>query len=201
MSDPGGQSSKYTQFMEITSLKALHASMKAQNIDLQCFEAKSGRAYFNCLFSTREDTYRLSFIAITAPKKHAQISIFPDYGVLPWHFEGFIKEINKDLDYKSPIDTLEFLKQLNESIPTEASRKMSPTAKQILHLRPEQSNSRTRRPYFAGWKKWRDMSKVTERNKLKTLMLLGPRALQDSLAMNASSIWSEVDLGKLWSRE
>lgn len=185
--------------MEMTSLRVLHQSMMAINTDIQQFQINVGSASFDCLFSVRENPFVLALTSRGANPKFFKFLVKKGYQIQPY-FDEFYYDLVEVL--KSGANTgiklypKLFLEQLNNSIPTVAAAKYTPSPKQILELRPDITEQRDR-PYFDTWIHWTE-KKPTKENLQKTLSLLGNDAYEHSISNRASSKWSAEDLGKSW---
>lgn len=74
----------------------------------------------------------------------------------------------------------EFLAQLNDAIPIQATEKAHSKPADIVRLRPDIVENREM-PYFNCWSYWTQGQKPSAENQHKTLLLLGPDALRHSL--------------------
>lgn len=182
--------------MEMTALRELHRSMLNLRLDMQQFRAATGAASFDCLFSTRDDPFKLSMTSRGKFPKFIQFNVLPGY-----HIKDYIGDMYADLVEALRVDgrvggkiiPKEFLAQLNSAIPRVARVECRPAPSEIIRLRPDITEHRDR-PYFDSWIYW-DQSvdaprSPSEENLQKTLLLLGKDAYSYSLKQKASSRWS-----------
>lgn len=188
--------------MEMSALRQLHQSMLQISVDMQQFQITTGSASFDCLFSTRESPFILALTSRGVNPHFFKFEVTKGYKIKPY-FDDFYYELAKVLNNGSSTGRLEpkkFLNQLNISLPTIASIRYSPTASEVVRLRPDIIEEREK-PYFDTWIYWTSEKRpngASEDNRKKTLLLLGKDALQHSIKMKASSKWSSVDLGHNW---
>lgn len=181
--------------MRMTSLKALHRDMLDKRLDVQQFALKAGSAEFDCMFTTRtEPHFELSLTTKGANPKFFLFEVKPGYYIAPY-FEGFYQELVEVLSSGAnsgqTLYPKNFLSQLNDLIPTQASLNAVPSNHDIIKLRPDLIEDRDK-PYFDHWKCWTDR-KPSKDNLKKTLHLLGSQAHQYSDRMNASSCWTATN--------
>lgn len=189
--------------MEIQSLRQLHQSMLEVETDIQAFEVQTGAAWFYCMFSTRETPFTLALTSMGDKPEFFLLEVLDGYRIQPHLNEKDYNRLCKvlrqsDQPFK-PLKLGPWLEQLNLAIPVPATRRNIPAPATIMRLRPDITDDRDK-PYFLKWVTW-DGKKVTRSNQQKTLVMLGPAALQYSKAMNASSAWSPEDLGVRWKEK
>lgn len=198
--------------MNMPALEALHKSMLKIPTDVQQFPLKLGATEFSCLFTTRKtEKYPYFGLSLTTKGTNPAFILFdvkPGYYISPSfdtdEIYNPLKEALRVHGMGGKLYPKEFLKQLNDSLPTTALKKSIPTPKEIITLRPDIIEERDK-VYFWYWKSWpisndpnRPTPPTTE-NKHKTLMLLGETALRHSEHTNSSSCWTaEEKKAKTW---
>ena len=178
--------------MEMTALSELHDNMDEQNIDLQAFEVRSGTVSFSCLFSTREDPFKLSLTSTGDNPGFFSFDVSPEHKIdssLPAElYEELSNALSAGTDATQRLKPAEFLRGINETIPRIASQSNVPDAAQIIKLRADIVEGREL-PYLKNWLILM-ASNPSEDNKLKTLLLKGKEASAFSKTANAISVWS-----------
>ncbi len=188
--------------MEMTSLRVLHKSMLIIQTDVQQFRINTGSASFDCLFSTRDSPFSLALTSRGENPKFFQFDVQLGYRIVPY-FDGFygdlVEVLRSGANTGIPLKPRDFLEQVNSQIPTKATLKNTPSTSEIIRLRPDITEDRDR-PHFDTWIFWKseDRQGPTKENRHKTLLTMGPEALQFSIDNRASSKWSAVDLGRDW---
>jgi hypothetical protein len=183
--------------MEMTGLRDLHRSMITMRIDMQQFRFKTGVAEFDCLFSVREAPFVLTLTARSRKPCFLIFDVLPGYRVNTYLGDKYaeLKEaLFVDGRSGNALIPSEFFGDLNRSIPGTAVGHAVPTAADIVRLRHDLEDRD--RPYFDRWEQ--RGSGPTKRNKAKTLAALGSEALEFSIKVNKSSIWSATATGRDW---
>jgi len=184
--------------MEMTSLRELHQSMIGAGVDIQQFRFKAGAAEFDCLFSAREAIPILSLTSRGANPKFFKFDVRrPGYWIKTFLGDKY-RELHEILyvDGRSgrKLEPTAFFAELNESIPRVARPTAAPKPEDIVRLRHDIEERD--RPFF-------DRSEQrgkgpSDKNKLKTLNVFGHEALEFSIQVNKSSIWSTKATGRSW---
>lgn len=188
--------------MEMTSLRLLHRSMISIGSDMQQFLVTTGAASFDCLFSTRETPFVLTLTARGKIRGFFRFDVRNGYVIRDYlgdMYGDLVAVLRSDGTSGRPLKPKDFLAQLNQAIPTQASVRANPKPSEIVRLRPDIIEEREK-PYFNAWIYWKVESgrHPSEENQHKTLLLLGPEAAQYSREQNASSRWSATDTGGTW---
>lgn len=187
--------------MEMTSLRLLHRSMISIGSDMQQFLVTTGAASFDCLFSTRGD-FVLTLTARGETRGFFRFDVLPGYRIRDYlgdMYGDLVAVLRSDGTSGEHLKPKDFLAQLNQSIPTQATIRANPKPSEIVRLRPDIIEEREK-PYFNAWIYWKEDSgrRPSEENQHKTLLLLGPEAARHSRERNASSRWSAADTGGSW---
>lgn len=183
--------------MKMTSLRELHQSMLKECVDMQQFRIKTGAAEFDCLFSTREAPFVLSLTSRGANPKFFKFDVLPGYQIKTYlgkMYGDLLSVLFVDGRSGHRLDPQEFFAGLNRLIPTEARVGAIPSPEEVVRMRRDLLECE--RPYFDQWG-FRSPGPSPE-NKLKTLTALGPDALDFSVKVNKSSIWSATPTGRSW---
>lgn len=194
--------------MKLTSLEFLHRSMLALRppADMQHFRVKMGAIEFDCLFSTRGSAYSL---ALTVRGEKPEFFLFPvshQYEVSDsmdaatyWRMADILRTNGQSRNQLIP---KRFFADIDVRIPTKASSTHIPSPSRIVELRGDIQEERDK-PYFSHWRnpgtrKDGHLAAVSEKNRLKTLELLGREALRHSDINKLSSCWSPVFVKEGW---
>ncbi|WHU04264.1 DUF6037 family protein [Sphingomonas sp. NIBR02145] len=184
--------------IEMTHLRALHMSMRKLGIDVQQFRVPSGAAGFDCLFSVRERPFVLSLTSRGENPKFFRFDVQHGYRIEAKFSEqdyyALAKLLRTHGRSRGKLIPSEFLSRLDKEIPTDARGEAVPTEQEIVRLRRDLEE--TDKPYFDHWGS--RGSGPSDRNKAKTLAVLGPEALKFSISVNKSGIWSPVPLVRDW---
>ncbi|PIB53752.1 DUF6037 family protein [Pseudomonas sp. 2822-17] len=188
--------------MEMTSLRLLHRSMISIGSDMQQFLVTTGAASFDCLFSTRDTPFVLTLTARGETRGFFPFEVFNGYRIRDYFgdmYGDLVAVLRSDGTSGERLKPKDFLEQLNQAIPTQATVRANPKPSEIVRLRPDIIEDREK-PYFNAWIYWKEDSgrHPSEENLHKTLLLLGPEAAQHSRERNASSRWSAIDTGGAW---
>jgi len=190
--------------MEMTGLHVLHASMRRLPADIQQWRFRAGVAEFDCLFlvdrKRASDKGRPYLLTITSRGRDPQFFPFPidESYCLDTYLGDRYADLRKllfvDGRAGEPLSTNVFFHQLNQAIPAAAYRHAVPTTLEIVRLRHDIEERD--RPFFNTW--GLRGNGPSEQNRAKTLALLGPDALDFSIEINKSSIWSVTPTGREW---
>lgn len=176
--------------MEMTGLRVLHASMRLAGVDLQQFLFKTGIAEFDCLFSVRDDPYRLTLTSRGKNPKFFSFEILRGYRLNAYldqeTYKMLVEILSGDRRSGSPLKPSEFFTSLNHAVPKVAKLDAVPSPVEIVRLRHDVEDRD--RPYFDRWEQ--RGKGPSDRNKAKTRLMLGDQALAFSIKHNKSSIWS-----------
>ncbi|MCO3725523.1 hypothetical protein FA134_26720 [Pseudomonas aeruginosa] len=188
--------------MEMTSLRLLHRSMITIGSDMQQFLVTTGAASFYCLFSTRDAPYVLTLTARGKTRGFFRFEVLNGYRIRDYlgdMYSDLVAVLRSDGTSGERLKPKNFLRQLNQAIPTQAAVGANPTPSEIVRLRPDIIEDRDK-PYFNAWIYWKEDSgrRPSEENQHKTLLLLGPKAARHSREQNASSRWSSTETGGDW---
>lgn len=191
--------------MEMTGLRVLHASMKRLPVDIQQFRFRAGVAEFDCLFLVNghrvRDDRKPYLLTLTSRGRDPQFFAFPLDE--KYRFNTYLGERYADLRNllyvdgraREPLIPNIFFQALNQAVPTVAYLRAVPTPVEIVRLRHDLEDRD--RPYFNTWGT-RGKEGPSEKNRAKTLAILGPEALDFSIEINKSSIWSVTETGRDW---
>ena len=188
--------------MEMTSLRLLHKSMLAVGTDIQQFRINTGSASVDCLFSTRENPFSLALTSRGSNPKFFKFDVQVGYRIVPYFgdfYSDLVEVLRSGANTGQKLIPKDFLEQLNNQIPIKATSSNTPSTSEIIRLRQDITEDRER-PHFDTWIFWKskDRQGPTKENQHKTLVVMGPEALQFSLDNRASSKWSAKDLGRDW---
>lgn len=188
--------------MEMTSLRLLHRSMITISSDMQQFLVTTGAASFDCLFSTRDAPFVLTLTARGNVRGFFRFDVLNGYRIRDYLGEMYgdlVAVLRSDGTSGERLKPRDFLEQLNQAIPTQATVGANPAPSEIVRLRPDIIEEREK-PYFNAWIYWKEDSgrRPSKENQHKTLLLLGPEAVRHSRKQNASSRWSATDTGGNW---
>lgn len=192
--------------MKMTALQLLHRSMWAIDSEMQQFQVRIGAISFDCLFSTRDTpNYTLALTSRGLNPKFFLFQVQQGYWIAPYFGDMYGELVNllsTGANTGNKLIPKDFLNDLNNGIPVNASLQQNPTPNEVVRLRPDIIEDRDR-PYFDTWIYWTQTSGKgpTADNLYKTRMLLGNNALVYSQHMNASSRWSATDLSRNWEDE
>lgn len=191
-----------TPRMEMTSLKLLHRSMISIRTDMQQFQVTTGVASFDCLFSTRDELFVLTLTSRGKTPGFFRFDVLHGYRIRDYLGEMYgdlVAVLRSDGASGQRLVPKDFLAQLNQVIPVQATDKGIPEPSEIVRLRPDIVEDREK-PFFDAWIYWDQNGKrgPSAENQHKTLLLLGPEAAKHSRERNASSRWSATDTGRSW---
>lgn len=189
--------------MEMTSLRQLHRCMITIGSDMQQFVVRTGAASFDCLFSTRDTPFVLTLTARGKARGFFRFDVHAGYRIRDYlgdMYGDLLEVLKEDGSSGHRLIPKEFLAQLNDAIPTQATEKAHPKPADIVRLRPDIVEDREK-PYFNCWLYWTQGQKPSAENQHKTLLLLGPDALRHSLERSASSRWSSTETGGSWTKD
>lgn len=189
--------------MEMTSLRLLHRSMISIGSDMQQFLVRTGAASFDCLFSTRDTPFVLTLTARGKARGFFRFDVLAGYRIRDFlgdMYGDLVEVLKKDGSSGKRLKPKEFLAELNDAIPTQATVKANPKPSEIVRLRPDIIEDREK-PYFNCWSYWTQGQKLSAENQHKTLLLLGPDALRHSQEQSASSRWSSTETGGSWTKD
>lgn len=183
--------------MEMTGLRDLHQSMIQIAADIQQFHIRAGAADFDCLFLTRGEPFLFSLTSRGANPKFFSFNVELGYRIntfLGDRYQDLVDVLYVDGRAGKQLQPNVFFHQVNEGIPRIAHTQAIPKPEDIVRLRHDLEDRD--RPYFDRWEqRGRGPS---PRNKEKTLAVLGHDALQHSIRVNMSSIWSVEPTGRAW---
>lgn len=186
--------------MEMTGFRVLHRSMNNINVDIQQFRFLTGAVEFDCLFSVREAPFVLSLTTRSADPRFFKFDVTMGYqikdGFDPDQYKLLAEVLGTDGRVGNRLIPRDFLDNLNNQIPTRATAQAVPVAEAILLLRHDLEERD--RPYFDTWIPWGNAKSPSEENRKKTLLILGPEALEYSSRINASSRWSATPTNRGW---
>ncbi|QHF50520.1 DUF6037 family protein [Pseudomonas sp. S49] len=190
--------------MEMTSLRLLHRGMISIGSDMQQFLVTTGAASFDCLFSTRDTPFILTLTARGEVRGFFRFDVLNGYRIRDYlgdMYGDLLAVLRSDGTSGELLKPKDFLEQLNQAIPTQATVPANPKPSEIVRLRPDIMEEREK-PYFNAWIYWKaDSGKSpSKENQHKTLLLLGPEAARHSRERNASSRWSSTDTGGSWEQ-
>lgn len=183
--------------MEMTSLRELHQDMIRTRVDIQQFRIRTGAAEFDCLFSTRETPFVLSMTSRGANPRFFKFDVRPGYKIdtyLGDNYGKLLSVLSVDGSSGHRLDPNKFFSELNILIPKVARVNAVPSPEEICRLRHDIAEKE--RPYFDRWEQ-RGRGPSPE-NKQKTLLILGSEALNFSININKSSIWSSTPTARSW---
>lgn len=188
--------------MEMTSLKLLHRSMISIRADMQQFQIATGSASFDCLFSTRDEPFVLTLTSRGRTPGFFRFDVLHGYRIQDYLGEMYGKlaaVLKSDGASGQRLVPKDFLAQLNQAIPVQATVRAIPVSSEIVRLRPDIVEDREK-PFFDAWIYWDPNGKrcPSTENQHKTLLLLGPEAAKHSRERNASSRWNATDTGRSW---
>lgn len=189
--------------MEMTSLRLLHRSMISIGSDMQQFLVRTGAASFDCLFSTRDTPFVLTLTARGKARGFFRFDVLAGYRIRDFlgdMYGDLVEVLKEDGSSGKRLKPKEFLAELNDAIPTQATVKANPKPSEIVRLRPDIIEDREK-PYFNCWSYWTQGQKPSAENQHKTLLLLGPDALRHSQEQSASSRWSSTETGGSWTKD
>lgn len=190
--------------MRMESLKKLHKSMRVFGADIQKFQVRIGAAEFDCLFSTRDDPFVLALTSRGLNPRFFQFDVSRGYWIRDYLgdlYGPLVEVLRTDGSSGQRLIPKDFLIQLDDAIPHDATQRRVPEPHEIVQLRADLEEAD--RPYFDTWIYWDSASNRSPRqeNMQKTLEALGPEALEYSRRMNASSKWSMVSTSRTWRSE
>lgn len=190
--------------MKMESLRQLHQSMRALDLDMQQFQVRTGAADFDCLFSTRGAPFVLALTSRGLNPRFFRFDVMEGYWIAEYFgdlYGPLVDVLTKDGASRQRLIPRDFLAQLDGAIPRQANPGRVPQPHVVVQLRADLEE--VDRPYFDTWIYWDSSSKrsPSHENMLKTLEALGPEALKYSQHMNASSKWSATPTGRTWKGE
>ena len=189
--------------MEMTSLRLLHRSMISIGSDMQQFLVRTGAASFDCLFSTRDTPFVLTLTARGRARGFFRFDVLAGYRIRDFlgdMYGDLVEVLKEDGSSGKRLKPKEFLAELNDASPTQATVKANPKPSEIVRLRPDIIEDREK-PYFNCWSYWTQGQKPSAENQHKTRLLLGPDALRHSQERSASSRWSSTETGGSWTKD
>lgn len=165
----------------------------------------TGAASFDCLFSTRDTPFVLTLTVRGETRGFFRFDVLNGYRIRNYlgdMYGDLIAVLRSDGASAEGLKPKDFLAQLNQAIPTEASVRANPNPSEIVRLRPDIIEEREK-PFFNAWIYWKEDNRrrPSEENQPKTLLLLGPKAARHSREQNASSRWSATDTGGVWKAQ
>ena len=183
--------------MHMTSLRALHQSMKAINVEMQQFRVKCGAVEFDCIFSVQDNPYTLSLTSRGVKPGFFLFEVLPGYKIDIYLGDDYARLRNVlYVDDRSgqKLEPSVFFAELNSKIPHEASdtATLPPRESAAAH---QDSDDRDK-PFFNCWAK--RGNGPSAKNKQKTRAILGKKALDYSIKINKSSIWSSAPTNRSW---
>ncbi len=116
--------------MEMTSLRLLHRSMISIGSDMQQFLVTTGAASFDCLFSTRETPFVLTLTARGKIRGFFRFDVRNGYVIRDYlgdMYGDLVAVLRSDGTSGRPLKPKDFLAQLNQAIPTQASVRATQT--------------------------------------------------------------------------
>lgn len=166
--------------------------------DMQHFRLKMGAAEFDCLFSTRGWSFSL---ALTTRNENPEFFLFPisrQYEVSNSMdtdtFVRLAKVLRTTGESGNKLIPQKFFTEMDSRIPNHASPVRIPNPRTIIMLRADILDERDK-PYFSHWRspglrKDGFPADVSQKNRVKTMELLGTDALAHSNINKISSCWS-----------
>lgn len=187
--------------MKLESLEQLHQSMLSLEVDMQQFQITSGIASFDCLFSTREAPFVLSLTSRGENPKFFKFDVHPGYWIKEYFGEMYSDLLSVlRIDGRSGQKLLpkNFLTQIDLLIPRTARNDRIPSTNDLVRIRHDLEERD--KPHFDTWIYWNNDSdrSPSEKNRTKTLLVMGIEAHEYSVRMNASSKWSATPTGRIW---
>ncbi len=163
----------------------------------QCPLQRDDLGCYDCLFSVRDEPYLLSLTFRGANPKFFRFDVKQGYIV-----DNYLGDKYHDLRDVLFVDGRAnerlipsvFLDQLNQAMPRTAYARSVPPSEVIVRLREDIEEPD--KPYFDRWQT--RGTGPSKRNKQKTLVLFGKEALDHSVHVNMSSIWSAQRTSRNW---
>lgn len=187
--------------MKLESLEQLHKSMLSIGVDMQQFQLAAGAGSFDCLFSTREKPFILSLTSRGNNPKFFKFDVLRGYWVKEYFgdiYSDLLAVLRIDGRSGEKLVPKNFLAQIDRLIPKTAQQGRVPGPTDLTRLRHDLEERD--KPHFDTWIYWDKQSgkSPTQKNRSKTLLIMGADAHKYSVTMNASSRWSTTPTGRTW---
>lgn len=178
----------------MNGLRALHQSMRAQDMDRYRYEYSHGQATFDVIFLADESPYIL-LLGLRGGSIAFEFKVDEQYVIQSVYmgddYSTLVKLLGLRYDPNNRFRPTHFLEWVDKAAPAQADTRSAPRPAHVVRFRREVEEEK--KVYFLSWRHYRnDERGPTLENLAKTRKLLGYRYYVICRDRQISSCWTDI---------